>query len=449
MSDTEVTKKRKRATVPEQELEIDVTQPEPLSKKDARRAKKGKTTGPSIATPANREDNTDLDPDSKPGKGAGKPAAAEPESKRSEYGIWIGNLAFSIDKTSLRTFLTGNGIPDSAITRIHMPAPPVQKGAPAPRFKPANKGFAYVDFETAEHLAAGLALSESLLSGRKVLIKDAKSFTGRPEKSASETAAAAAAAAGAKPPSKRVFVGNLAFDVTKDTLQEHFSPAGEIEHIHLATFEDTGKCKGFAWVTFAEMAAAAASVAGFVMKLPDDDENESSESEEEAEVAEAVHETGDSDSDSDDVSDDDDDDDDSDDSESETTSTTITTTKPVVKAAPKRKKAKARKWFLNRINGRDLRCEFAEDATTRYNKRYKTQKPEGTATESGSGGGIDGAAGRAQKARPRGDADERAEQRRRKHVDARNIRPGAALANAPRASGAIVAGSGTKKKFDD
>lgn len=445
MSDTEVTKKRKRATVADQELEIDVTQPEPLSKKDARRAKKGKTTGPSIAKPTDREDNTDLDPDSKPAQGAGKPAATEPESKRSEYGIWIGNLAFSIDKTSLRTFLTGNGIPDSAITRIHMPAPPVQKGAPAPRFKPANKGFAYVDFETAEHLAAGLALSESLLSGRKVLIKDAKSFTGRPEKPASETAAAAAAAAGAKPPSKRVFVGNLAFDVTKETLQEHFSPAGEIEHIHLATFEDTGKCKGFAWVTFAEMAAAAAAVAGFVMKQPDDDGSESSESEDEAEVAKVVDESSDGNSDSDSDNDSDDDDDDS---ESETTPTTIT--KPVVKAAPKRKKAKARKWFLNRINGRDLRCEFAEDATTRYNKRYKTQKPEGAAAESGAAGGIDGAAGRVHnKARPRGDADERAEQRRRKHVDARNIRPGAALANAPRASGAIVAGSGTKKKFDD
>lgn len=421
MSDIVGSKKRKRSAKAEEELEIDITQPEPLSRKDARRAKKGKTTGTSDSVPTTTEDTTDLNPDDKPSQ---QQPSQPTEPKRSDHGIWIGNLAFSIDKPALRTFLTSNGIPDSSITRIHMPAPSVPKGAPTPRFKAANKGFAYVDFESPENLALGLALSESLLSGRKVLIKDAKSFTGRPEKSASDGTAASASA---KPPSKRVFVGNLAFDVTRETLQEHFSQAGEVEHIHLATFEDTGKCKGFAWVTFAELEAAQAAVAGFVMKPPPDAESSSDEEQEAEEEADDGGEDQDQDP------------------------------APAKTANPRSKKAKAkaRKWFINRINGRSLRCEFAEDATTRYNKRYKTQKAtlDGVDSEIVAAGGGDSrpenGGERIKKARVRGNADERTDQRRRKHADARSIRPGAALANAPRASGAIVAGSGTKLTFDD
>jgi hypothetical protein len=46
------------------------------------------------------------------------------------------------------------------------------------------------------------------------------------------------------------------------------------------------------------------------------------------------------------------------------------------------------------------------------------------------------------------DADARQAMRRQKHIDARNVAPGQALANAQRASTAIVKPSGKKTTFD-
>ena len=37
-------------------------------------------------------------------------------------------------------------------------------------------------------------------------------------------------------------------------------------------------------------------------------------------------------------------------------------------------------WFVNRFRGRDLRMEYAEDATTRYNKRFGKKEDATTST---------------------------------------------------------------------
>lgn len=71
-----------------------------------------------------------------------------------------------------------------------------------------------------------------------MLIKNATSFEGRPEKESK------------LPPSRILFVGNLSFDTTEDNLREHFQHCGDIVRIRMATFQDTGKCKGFAFIDF-------------------------------------------------------------------------------------------------------------------------------------------------------------------------------------------------------
>lgn len=429
----EPSKKRKRSSAPAaDEIEIDVNLPEPLSKSALRKAKKAKTKPEGEGKKEGADDAAKAEGDE------GAAATADGKKKVSDYGIWIGNLPFTADKTVLRVFFTRQGqIPDDDITRVHMPTP--HQAQPG-RIKPSNKGFAYVDFANKESLDKAIALSESLMTGRKVLIKDAKSFEGRPTnatatsdalKGTEEGAAAAADSKDGKPvkpgmaPSQRVFVGNLGFDITKEDLENHFVQAGEIEDIFMATFQDTGKCKGFAWVRFVELEAAQNAVSGYVFKEepPSDDEEEEEEEEKK--------------SDSESGSDDDEDEE-----------------KPKkTKKAKKAKKPKKRKWFINRLQGRTMRCEFAEDAQTRYKKRFgKGGDREGQSGGDGSapiaevGGREPGAF--VPKARPRGDKDARLEQRRKKHIDARKIAPGMALANAPRASGAIVPGAGKKTTFD-
>lgn len=49
-----------------------------------------------------------------------------------------------------------------------------------------NKGFAYVDFEDPVGVIAAVGLSEQNLDGRRLLIKDAKSYEGRPKSAATE-----------------------------------------------------------------------------------------------------------------------------------------------------------------------------------------------------------------------------------------------------------------------
>ncbi|KAL4894316.1 hypothetical protein BDV59DRAFT_176208 [Aspergillus ambiguus] len=290
-------KKRKLPDGPE--IEIDVSAPEPPSKKALRKAKKKGTNAAA--------DTTEVKP-------AAPTEDKEASKKRSDYGIWIGNLAFSITKDDLRKFFIGHcSFSDATITRVHLP-----KGAE--KFgKPQNKGFAYVDFSTEKALKEALGLSEQLLSGRRVLIKDAKNFSGRPDKPQEEGQTGGVASGHA--PSKRIFVGNLGFDATKEILEEHFSQCGPLAHVHVATFQDSGKCKGYGWVTFEDLAAAEAAVKGFVMVQEDDEEEE---------------EEGDAED-----------------------------------AAPKKaKKPRQKRVWVNNLLGRRMRMEFAEDATTRYKKRF-------------------------------------------------------------------------------
>ncbi|ORY01120.1 hypothetical protein BCR34DRAFT_494161 [Clohesyomyces aquaticus] len=382
--ETRVAKKRKREVLPE-ELEIDVTLPEPPSKKEARRAKKAKTK-PSA-------DGADGDAEAKTAVGSADDKQA---GKRSDFGVWIGNLPWSATKETLRTFITENSdITNEQITRVNMPAP---REAPNPRWttKPLNKGFAYVDFSTELAMYSAIALTETKMDGRPLLIKNANSFEGRPEKPATEQEGAdGKAVKPGHPPNKRVFVGNLAFDVTKEDLQEHFGQCGEILDIHMATFEDSGKCKGYAWITFADAEIATWAVKGFVFK------------------AETKIKKADSDSSGDED-----------------------TKKP-------KKDKKPRKWYINKLRGRELRCEFAEDSTVRYNKRYGKEK------EKEKGPAIEGVHPDRQRHfdGDGGNRGPRPKREPRAKVDPRSIRPGAAHTSAPRASQAIVEAKGKKTTF--
>lgn len=388
--------------------------PEPASKKAARKLKKTKLN-PSSSGDAKTSEKPSSD--------------AEATAKRSDFGVWIGNLPWSATKDTLRTFLIDNAeMKSEQITRVHMPPP--NKPVPANwTTKPLNKGFAYVDFSTELAMYSAIALTETKMDGRALLIKNAKSFEGRPDKpktdeEADTTRYGKAAGAGkvTHPPNKRVFVGNLAFDVTKEDLEAHYAQCGPIEHLQVATFEDSGKCKGYAWVTFGDVEAATSAVKGFVLKT-------------EAEIKRQKKAQVGAESKAGAASDEEDEDEED---------------------VPKSNKK--RKWLLNRLNGRELRCEFAEDATTRYNKRYGKEKEheavEGVNPDrwknfsSGGEGGRGGRGGRGGGRGGRGRGGGQREWQPRPKVDARTIPSGAAHSSAPRASQAIVESQGKKTTFE-
>ncbi|TFK46890.1 hypothetical protein OE88DRAFT_1637314 [Heliocybe sulcata] len=201
-------------------------------------------------------------------------AAALPERQNS---VWVGNLSYRTTPQSIREFFKDVG----EITRVHMPT----KAATAPGGTKENRGFAYVDFASPDAKVIAITLSESELEGRRLLIKDGDDFTGRPApvlrpnaENSKDAGAASTSnshsrtaqkilASQKQPPGPTLFLGNLSFESTEQSIREmleaHRAPekkgadnAGEKEKegwmrkIRLGTFEDSGLCKGWAFVDF-------------------------------------------------------------------------------------------------------------------------------------------------------------------------------------------------------
>lgn len=61
--------------------------------------------------------------------------------------------------------------------------------------------------------------------------------------------------------SSKVFVGGLAWTTTDQTLQAAFAPFGDIVESKVIADRDTGRSRGFGFVTFQDAAAAKESVA--------------------------------------------------------------------------------------------------------------------------------------------------------------------------------------------
>jgi RNA recognition motif-containing protein len=51
---------------------------------------------------------------------------------------------------------------------------------------------------------------------------------------------------------KNIYVGNLDFGATEESIRSLFAPYGTVEKVHLATDRETGRARGFAFVEMAE-----------------------------------------------------------------------------------------------------------------------------------------------------------------------------------------------------
>ncbi|KAF8897873.1 hypothetical protein BD779DRAFT_1608361 [Infundibulicybe gibba] len=208
----------------------------------------------------------------------GTASTTTPTPKR-QNSVWVGNMSYKTTPEALRTFFEGVG----EITRIHMPT----KAPAGPGMKGESRGFAYVDFETPEAKTAAIARSERPLIGRKLLIKDGDDFTGRPALPAADGTAGTSSKtiethsksaqkilrAQKQPSAPTLFLGNLGFETTEEAIRELFeahriskkkSKDSKVESedkkadtkdvwirkIRMGTFEDSGLCKGFAFIDF-------------------------------------------------------------------------------------------------------------------------------------------------------------------------------------------------------
>jgi len=59
----------------------------------------------------------------------------------------------------------------------------------------------------------------------------------------------------------RIYVGNLSYSVTNETLETLFAEHGEVEEVFIPTDRGTGRPRGFAFVTMPNAEQAQAAVA--------------------------------------------------------------------------------------------------------------------------------------------------------------------------------------------
>jgi len=57
---------------------------------------------------------------------------------------------------------------------------------------------------------------------------------------------------------KKIYVGNLSWNTTEDSLREHFAAVGTVHSVSVITDRDTGRSRGFAFVEMDDEGAARA-----------------------------------------------------------------------------------------------------------------------------------------------------------------------------------------------
>ncbi|KAM4587579.1 RNA-binding protein 39-like [Odontesthes bonariensis] len=115
-----------------------------------------------------------------------------------------------------------------------------------------SKGIAYIEFVEASSVPLAIGLTGQRLLGVPIIVQASQAEKNR--------AAAAAAAAnnlqkGSAGP-MRLYVGSLHFNITEEMLRGIFEPFGRIESIQLMMDSDSGRSKGYGFITFADAECA-------------------------------------------------------------------------------------------------------------------------------------------------------------------------------------------------
>ncbi|KAF8377782.1 hypothetical protein HHK36_031167 [Tetracentron sinense] len=137
-----------------------------------------------------------------------------------------------------------------------------------------SKGVGYIEFYDAMSVPMAIALSGQLLFGLPVMIKPSEA-----EKNLVQSNTAVVGAGGLIGPysggARRLYIGNLHFNITEDQLRQVFEPFGPVELVQLPLDPETGQCKGFGFVQYARLEDARAAqslngqldIAGRVIKV--------------------------------------------------------------------------------------------------------------------------------------------------------------------------------------
>ncbi|XP_011014282.1 PREDICTED: RNA-binding protein 39-like isoform X1 [Populus euphratica] len=121
-----------------------------------------------------------------------------------------------------------------------------------------SKGVGYVEFYDAMSVPMAITLSGQLLLGQPVMVKPSEA-----EKNLVQPSASGGGTGGVAGPfgavDRKLYVGNLHFNMTEMQLRQLFEPFGIVELVQLPLDLETGQCKGFGFVQFTQLEDAKAA----------------------------------------------------------------------------------------------------------------------------------------------------------------------------------------------
>lgn len=136
-----------------------------------------------------------------------------------------------------------------------------------------SKGVGYIEFYDAMSVPMAIALSGRLLFGQPVMVKPSEAEKNLVQSTASGGGSGLAGPNAAS--ERKLYVGNLHFNMTELQLRQIFEAFGPVELVQLPTDPETGHCKGFGFVQFAQLEHAKAAqslngkleIAGRIIKV--------------------------------------------------------------------------------------------------------------------------------------------------------------------------------------
>ncbi|EOA88976.1 uncharacterized protein SETTUDRAFT_52439, partial [Exserohilum turcica Et28A] len=175
-----------------------------------------------------------------------KTKTVEPVAEEGIKNLFVGNMSWNIDEDWLRREFEGFGeiVGCRVITD---------------RETGRAKGFGYVEFANAADAAkAQKEMHDYELDGRPLNVD----FSTPRQKPDANAAGARANKFGDKrsPASNTLFLGNISFECTNDSIQQIFAEYGNITRVSLPTDRDTGSLKGFGYVDFSTQEEATAAL---------------------------------------------------------------------------------------------------------------------------------------------------------------------------------------------
>uniref|UniRef100_A0A1J3JPF3 RNA-binding protein 39 n=1 Tax=Noccaea caerulescens TaxID=107243 RepID=A0A1J3JPF3_NOCCA len=124
-----------------------------------------------------------------------------------------------------------------------------------------SKGVGYIEFYDVMSVPMAIALSGQMFLGQPVMVKPSEA-----EKNLAQSNTSTGGVGGNGPVDRKLYVGNLHFNMTDLQLRQLFEPFGPVELVQLPLDLETGQCKGYGFIQFAQLehSKAALSLNGTV-----------------------------------------------------------------------------------------------------------------------------------------------------------------------------------------